>query len=155
MKKLVLNEQYMVCAHDPGPNKMPPEGLTNKVIKLLCTHGSGFKTFGENIILLLNRESQLCPPSHRAPNPLTNPYSYTKRRNLPPTPNPQTPLPPLHNAQHLRILLHQRPARTRRRNNPQSTRPTRRIYRPTTHLSPCPIPSPRTHSTQTSTPLQA
>ncbi|KAI9723722.1 MAG: hypothetical protein M1812_001022 [Candelaria pacifica] len=55
---LVLNEQYMVCAHDPGPDNIPTKGLTNKVIKLLSTHGSGYKTFGENIILLLNRESE-------------------------------------------------------------------------------------------------
>ncbi|KAI9707134.1 MAG: hypothetical protein M1836_000094 [Candelina mexicana] len=55
---LVLNEQYMVCAHDPGPDNTPTKGLTNKVIKLLSTHGSDYKTFGENIILLLNRESE-------------------------------------------------------------------------------------------------
>jgi hypothetical protein len=55
--QLVLNEQFMVSAHDPsttGGNRVP---FTNKVIKVLATHGSSFKTFGENIILLLNRES--------------------------------------------------------------------------------------------------
>ncbi|EHY58586.1 hypothetical protein ABEF92_008015 [Exophiala dermatitidis] len=54
---LVLNEQYMVAAHDPvnGPNTTP---LTNKVIKVLSAHGSEYKTFGENIILLLNREDE-------------------------------------------------------------------------------------------------
>lgn len=61
--QLILNEQYMVSVHDPSPHQsssavssiMP---LTNKVIKVLSTHGSAYKTFGENIILLLNRESE-------------------------------------------------------------------------------------------------
>jgi hypothetical protein len=46
----------MVAAHDPrgsGPSASPP---TNKVIKILSSEGSRYKTFGENIILLLNRE---------------------------------------------------------------------------------------------------
>ncbi|KAI9822161.1 MAG: hypothetical protein M1832_003164 [Thelocarpon impressellum] len=55
---LVLNEQYMVSAHDPGPGEAASEPTTNKVIKLLSLHGSAYKTFGENIILLLNRESE-------------------------------------------------------------------------------------------------
>ncbi|KAL8775001.1 MAG: hypothetical protein Q9209_000480 [Squamulea sp. 1 TL-2023] len=55
---LILNEQYMVSAHDPGPDQTPITNLTNKVIKVLSTHGSAFKTFGENLILLLNRESE-------------------------------------------------------------------------------------------------
>ncbi|KAL8732171.1 MAG: hypothetical protein Q9166_002918 [cf. Caloplaca sp. 2 TL-2023] len=55
---LILNEQYMVSAHYPGPDQPPSTNLTNKVIKVLSTHGSAFKTFGENIILLLNRESE-------------------------------------------------------------------------------------------------
>jgi hypothetical protein len=32
--------------------------LTNRVIKLLSLHGSSYMTFGENIILLLNRETE-------------------------------------------------------------------------------------------------
>jgi hypothetical protein len=32
--------------------------LTNRVIKLLSVHGSSYMTFGENIILLLNRETE-------------------------------------------------------------------------------------------------
>ncbi|KAL6721148.1 pre-rRNA processing [Lecanora helva] len=57
---LILNEQYMVSAHDPSPVLSHPSvsPLTNKVIKILSTHGSSYKTFGENIILLLNRESE-------------------------------------------------------------------------------------------------
>ncbi|KAL8951682.1 MAG: hypothetical protein Q9222_002362 [Ikaeria aurantiellina] len=57
---LILNEQYMVSTHDPQPPQQPQktDPLTNKVIKLLSTHGSSFKTFGENLILLLNRESE-------------------------------------------------------------------------------------------------
>ncbi|KAI5790681.1 hypothetical protein DFH27DRAFT_504077, partial [Peziza echinospora] len=59
---LVLNEQYMVSAHAPpaGGDGLPSrsEVLTNKVIKFLCFKGDDFKTFGENIILLLNRETE-------------------------------------------------------------------------------------------------
>ncbi|KAL2057809.1 hypothetical protein ABVK25_002193 [Lepraria finkii] len=57
---LILNEQYMVSAHDPSPNQSssPVTQVTNKVIKTLSVHGSSYKTFGENIILLLNRESE-------------------------------------------------------------------------------------------------
>ncbi|KAL8742410.1 MAG: hypothetical protein Q9190_005106 [Brigantiaea leucoxantha] len=55
---LILNEQYMVSAHDPAPDQSPTTQLTNKVIKILSLHGSVYKTFGENIILLLNRESE-------------------------------------------------------------------------------------------------
>lgn len=42
-----------------------------------------------------------------------------RNRNLPPAPDPQAPLPPLHHQSHTRILLHQRPPRTPGRNNPQ------------------------------------
>ena len=51
----------MVSAHAPpseGKNSAAgQEILTNKVIKILCFKGDVYKTFGENIILLLNRES--------------------------------------------------------------------------------------------------
>lgn len=53
----------MVCAHDPSsPTANPP---TNKVIKILAMHGNRYKTFGENIILLLNREGTSTPASHQ------------------------------------------------------------------------------------------
>ncbi|KLJ10248.1 hypothetical protein EMPG_14361 [Blastomyces silverae] len=55
---LVLNEQFMVSAHDPLPERSSSVPLTNKVIKVLSMFGSAFKTFGENIILLLNRETE-------------------------------------------------------------------------------------------------
>ncbi|PGH15123.1 hypothetical protein AJ79_02649 [Helicocarpus griseus UAMH5409] len=55
---LVLNEQFMVSAHDPLPERSSSMPLTNKVIKVLSTCGSVYKTFGENIILLLNRETE-------------------------------------------------------------------------------------------------
>ena len=50
----------MVCAHDPSFNHSQAAAtpLTNKVIKVLATHGSDFKSFGQNIILLLNRENE-------------------------------------------------------------------------------------------------
>lgn len=39
-------------------NQPPPSPLTNRVIKLLGIYGHSYKTFGENIILLLNRETE-------------------------------------------------------------------------------------------------
>jgi len=53
---LVLNEQYMVSA--TSATESPSRHLTNRVIKLLSVHGSAYMTFGENIILLLNRETE-------------------------------------------------------------------------------------------------
>ncbi|KAI9788196.1 MAG: hypothetical protein M1816_007048 [Peltula sp. TS41687] len=71
---LVLNEQYMVCAHEPGgqgqgqtdsstttaaaTTTTTTTPLTNRVIKVLSMHGWAYKTFGENLILLLNRENE-------------------------------------------------------------------------------------------------
>ncbi|KAL2268135.1 hypothetical protein VTJ83DRAFT_2981 [Remersonia thermophila] len=56
---LVLNEQYMVAsttaAVDPSAPSIP---VTNRVVKVLSVHGPSFRTFGENIILLLNRETE-------------------------------------------------------------------------------------------------
>ena len=52
---LVLNEQFLMAASKLGPS---PNLLTNKVIKILSSEGSKYKTFGENIILLLNRENE-------------------------------------------------------------------------------------------------
>lgn len=53
---LVLNEQYMVSStlYPSASNHT----LTNRVLKALSTHLSRYKTFGENLILLLNRESE-------------------------------------------------------------------------------------------------
>lgn len=47
----------MVLAHDPTSGT-PSNPLTNKVMKILSIHGNDYKTFGENIILLLNREGE-------------------------------------------------------------------------------------------------
>ncbi|KAL9625082.1 MAG: hypothetical protein Q9160_000811 [Pyrenula sp. 1 TL-2023] len=55
---LVLNEQFMVSAHDPNLSNPPSAPLTNRVMKILSSEGGKYKTFGENIILLLNRESE-------------------------------------------------------------------------------------------------
>jgi len=52
---LVLNEQYMVLSalsHASGAV------LTNRVLKAISTNIRSYKTFGENLILLLNRESE-------------------------------------------------------------------------------------------------
>lgn len=45
----------MISAHDPVDGR-PTSHLTNKVIKVLSVYGGMYKTFGENIILLINRE---------------------------------------------------------------------------------------------------
>lgn len=46
----------MISAHNPDGEQSPSTPLTNKVIKVLSMHGNSYKTFGENIILLINRE---------------------------------------------------------------------------------------------------
>jgi len=61
---LVLNEQYMVAAHaevveDVAEDGESPEPIPNKVLYLLGTAGFAFKTFGEKIILMINRERDL------------------------------------------------------------------------------------------------
>jgi hypothetical protein len=57
---LVLNEQYMCLASAP-PSPDGTGAITNRILKLLSTHGPSYRTFGENLILLLNRESDLGP----------------------------------------------------------------------------------------------
>ncbi|CAK7266302.1 pre-rRNA processing [Sporothrix epigloea] len=57
---LVLNEQYMVAATSAAaadPNSSAAS-LTNRVVKILSLNGPLFRTFGENIILLLNRATE-------------------------------------------------------------------------------------------------
>ncbi|KAI0121638.1 hypothetical protein BJ170DRAFT_587936 [Xylariales sp. AK1849] len=57
---LVLNEQYMVASTTAvvtGPQS-PLAPLTNRVIKCLSLYGPLYRTFGENLILLLNRETE-------------------------------------------------------------------------------------------------
>ena len=56
--QLVLNEQYMCLANTP----LSPESnvaVTNRILKILSAYGPSYRTFGENLILLLNRESAL------------------------------------------------------------------------------------------------
>lgn len=54
--QLVLNEQFMISTHDPVEESAQANHLTNRVIKILSMHGNAYKVFGENIILLINRE---------------------------------------------------------------------------------------------------
>jgi hypothetical protein len=54
--QLVLNEQYLVESTAQQNDGRAP--ITNRVIKALSTHGMTYKTFGCNLILLLNRESE-------------------------------------------------------------------------------------------------
>lgn len=56
---LVMNEQYMVAATTAAVDASTPAvPITNRVIKILSLQGPSFRTFGENIILLLNRETE-------------------------------------------------------------------------------------------------
>ncbi|KAI1295051.1 hypothetical protein F5Y03DRAFT_312506 [Xylaria venustula] len=56
---LVLNEQYMVAsATAVADADLPGAPLTNRVVKCLSLYGTLYKTFGENLILLLNRETE-------------------------------------------------------------------------------------------------
>lgn len=52
----MLNEQYLVASTTHHNDGRP--GITNRVIKAISTHGMTYKTFGCNLILLLNRESE-------------------------------------------------------------------------------------------------
>ena len=61
MFQLVLNEQYMVASNDPSAIDGTGPPLTNRIIKTISMHGAAYKTFGENLILLLNRESETSP----------------------------------------------------------------------------------------------
>lgn len=54
----------MVSSHDPAGDRTTNMPLTNKVMKILSMHGSLYKTFGENIILLLNREGIFSTLTH-------------------------------------------------------------------------------------------
>ncbi|KAI5294667.1 hypothetical protein KEM52_003503 [Ascosphaera acerosa] len=55
---LVLNEQFLLADSSQILEGSDTPSPTNRVIKILSKHGHHFKTFGENIILLLNRESE-------------------------------------------------------------------------------------------------
>lgn len=48
----------MLLTAEAGPAHSPATQLTNRVIKALSLRGSRYKAFGENVILLLNRESK-------------------------------------------------------------------------------------------------
>ncbi|KAK3904796.1 Phospholipid:diacylglycerol acyltransferase [Staphylotrichum tortipilum] len=56
---LVLNEQYMVASTSAAvdPSSLSVQ-VTNRVVKVLSVQGPSFRTFGENLILLLNRETE-------------------------------------------------------------------------------------------------
>lgn len=58
---LALNEQYMCQANAPKSPGSADIGVTNRILKLLSFHGPSYRTFGENLILLLNRETELGP----------------------------------------------------------------------------------------------
>ncbi|RMZ17335.1 hypothetical protein D0860_00537 [Hortaea werneckii] len=58
---LALNEQYMCLASAPVSPGGSGGPVTNRLLKILSTFGPSYRTFGENLILLLNREAALAP----------------------------------------------------------------------------------------------
>lgn len=48
----------MLASTDEPDSREIPAPLTNRIVKCISLHGSSFMTFGENIILLLNRETE-------------------------------------------------------------------------------------------------
>ncbi|RMX78537.1 hypothetical protein D0868_16456, partial [Hortaea werneckii] len=58
---LALNEQYMCLASAPASPGGSGGPVTNRLLKILSTFGPSYRTFGENLILLLNREAALAP----------------------------------------------------------------------------------------------
>lgn len=53
-----MNEQYMLASTDVPGNDGASQVLTNRIVKCISLYGPHFMTFGENIILLLNRETE-------------------------------------------------------------------------------------------------
>lgn len=58
---LALNEQYMCVASAPPSPGGGGGPVTNRLLKILSAYGPSYRTFGENLILLLNREAALAP----------------------------------------------------------------------------------------------
>lgn len=50
-----------MCFASSSASPHPTPALTNRILKLLSTQGPMYRTFGENLILLLNRETALGP----------------------------------------------------------------------------------------------
>ena len=104
----------MVAAHDPALVEKKAMPLTNKVVKVLSSQGSKYKTFGANIILLLNREgkSQSC---------LCYDVSVDcSRRDILAATDPQIDVPALYHHSYLRVFLHQRSPASSGHSGPQS-----------------------------------
>lgn len=48
-----------MCVANTPTSPDAEQGMTNRIVKLLSAYGPSYRTFGENLILLLNRESAL------------------------------------------------------------------------------------------------
>jgi hypothetical protein len=92
----------MVAAHDPGSSGSLAIPLTNKVIKIISSEGHNYKTFGENIILLLNREGRyLGEGTKSSMNKIIANSLLNIRGNIPSVAHSQTPIPPIHYSNHI------------------------------------------------------
>ncbi|KAG8629351.1 hypothetical protein KVT40_003216 [Elsinoe batatas] len=58
---LVLNEQYMCFDTHESGDTTQTDPIPNRILKILSSYGPAYRAFGENLILLLNRESALGP----------------------------------------------------------------------------------------------
>jgi len=87
----------MISAHDPVDEASSSGHLTNKVIKILSVHGSLYKTFGENIILLINREGMKIVSSAR----ILPANTISHSGNIVAATYTQVAVPDIYNTQHL------------------------------------------------------
>src|SRR5579862_1571955 len=103
----------MLTTYDRAKGRSNDQPLSNKVIKVLSVKGSAYKTFGENIILLLNRESgsQYLFTSVLSRRFDISPFSCARltcyRRGIAPDPHPKAALSAIYHPSHLRIFLYQ------------------------------------------------
>lgn len=93
----------MISAHNPAEERSSAQ-LTNKVIKVLSAYGSLYKTFGENIILLINREGEILARAHFCVLenfPLISAHSQSNRRDVSAVADTQVTVFDIHYSQHL------------------------------------------------------
>jgi hypothetical protein len=108
--KVSLNEQFMVAALPDGPANVPNAKANdiseskNRVLRVLMRRLGSSKTFGENMIFMLNRARMWSDAALRYLN------SFVCRTNargfMHATPGAQDSLRPFYDQRHLGILLH-------------------------------------------------
>jgi hypothetical protein len=115
--QIALNEQFMVLSLGPADaakSATRKEGSpeANVVLQTIREYLGAHKTFGENLIFILNRCGLPPPAAFRGADLAGRRLIGGPLRLIV---DPQDPLPPLHHTVHARVLLHERPLRSRRR----------------------------------------